>query len=351
MRKRTVVAVSVAVALCAACTYVTEYVQEPAPQEQNPRTLFATSCGDAASDAQNDAATDTGSDVASDTGADTGSDAVADTGSDAVADSGSDTGSDTGVDAGSDGGRCGGGTPTIDAHAGVEREYGAGGGTMTTSGVTTTSGDALVLFVSGEGCANLGVSDSKGNSYVEVGTFQAFAGDSGCTMGNEQGCFYTWVYAAVGATVGGASHTFSYRQASCGSGGGEADLLAVAVKGAAGIDAFVQQRVTSYAPIAPSPGVVTSCPNDLVLAFDEDNSNLGGTETYAASAKDVTTSAGLTATVLDGDTHKIDLSMGGADSWFYAATSGDTFTGGTTDSLCNPCSQNDNSAWLVALHP
>lgn len=345
MRKRTVVMVSVAVALCAACTYVTEYVQEPsqAPAE-SPRALLANSCGDAASDAQSDVATDTGSDTGADTGADTG----VDTGSDAVADTGSDSGNDASNDAAS---RCGGGTLTIDAHAGIEHEYGAGGGTMTTAGVTTTSGDALVLFVSGEGCANQGVSDSKGNTYVEVGTFQAFAGDSGCTMGNEQGCFYTWVYAAVGATTGGQAHTFSYKQAACGQGGGEADLFAVAVKGAVGIDAYVQQRVTSYNPMTPSPGVVTSCPNDLVLTFDEDNSNLGGTETYAASAKDTTSNTSISATVLDGDTHKIDLSMGGADAWFTAATSGDTFTGGTTDSLCNPCNQNDNSAWLVALHP
>jgi hypothetical protein len=210
------------------------------------------------------------------------------------------------------------------AHVVVNDIQGFGVNPMTSTPVDTTSGSTFVTFVASVNPSG-SVSDNKGNSYTQVGTWLSYA-----TM---QGFFSAW--ACVGG-AGGAGHTFAFNRGGEGvvtAGDSEATLFAVEVKGGPPVDTFAQANTTTN-PI--NAGNVTTTHAGDVLLISALGASYSVPDNY-------TPSAGYT--LLDEQTNGGD-SMAGGDAFSIAGAPG-SYAGTLASSLANPGA--DNAIFLVAL--
>jgi hypothetical protein len=191
---------------------------------------------------------------------------------------------------------------SVGAHAVANNRQSLGVWPLVTAGVTTqASGSSFFLFVClPGGTAVATVSDSKGNTWTQVGTTQTYASGGG-----------TWtVWSALSGT-GGSGHTFSLQSVppSSSTGGPEGVIFAVEVIGGHSVDAFSLGTSTAN-PIVATP-VTTSHPSEILLMFAMADS-FGPGDTYTPSSP---------FSILDQQQNGGD-SMAGATAWRVTGASG-----------------------------
>jgi len=222
----------------------------------------------------------------------------------------------------------GGGTSgslAVGAHTIKSDASGAGTSPMTTPAVTTTSGSLILVQVLTQNSGTFaGLTDNKGNTYVNVGGVRTYVG----------GGAGSYLFKAENV-VGGAGHTWSLVKAA-GYQSNEATIFVVEITGAPSsnaIDSWTYLNSSSYG----SAPVATTAANGLLVSF-------WGPADYNGSNNTYTPPAGWTK--LNAIENPVNHNSG-ASAWRTAPTANsyDCTWSATLNISAN------SSAWLVAIKP
>ena len=203
---------------------------------------------------------------------------------------------------------------------------GYGTSPMTTPSVTTPASGSIILVqvLTQNPGTFAGLTDNKGNTYVNIGGPQTYAGDAG-----------SYLYACVNA-VGGANQTWSLTKPS-GYGSNEASIYVVVLSGASGIGAWSYSNTRPYSGSA----ITTSAANSLVVSFWGPSDYTGGTNAY-------TPPAGWTKG--NSNTNASNENTG-ADAWEVVPNAGVSVNPVWTSSQALGSSGTQGSMWLVEVKP
>jgi hypothetical protein len=203
---------------------------------------------------------------------------------------------------------------------------GLGTSPMTTPAVTTPASGSLILVqvLTQNPGTFAGLTDNKGNTYVNIGGAQTYAGNAG-----------SYLYACVNA-VGGANQTWSLTKPS-GYGSNEASIYVVVISGASGIGAWSYSNTRPYSGSA----ITTSAANSLVVSFWGPSDYTGGTNSY-------TPPSGWTKG--NSNTNASNENTG-ADAWALVPNAGAGVNPIWTSGNPLGSSGTDGSMWLVEVKP
>ena len=235
-------------------------------------------------------------------------------------------GSGTTTTGGSSGGSTSttGGAVAVVAHTIEVNTYGSGTSPMTTPAITTPASGSLILVqvLTGHEPTFAGLSDDKGNHYIEIGGPQTYAGGAG-----------SYLFACANA-AGGAGHTWTLTKAS-GYGSDEATIYVVVLAGASGVGSWSYSGTSAYSgtPIA------TTAANSMVVSF-------WGPADYTGAVNTYTPPAGWTKG--DSNIHSANENTG-ADAWKTVAKSGTTVN--ATWTAATAITDPTGSMWLVEARP
>lgn len=216
------------------------------------------------------------------------------------------------------------GPVTVVAHTLAVNAAGSGTSPMTTPAVTTPASGSLILvqvLTQGPGTLS-GLSDNKGNHYVQIGQSQTYAGSAG-----------SYLFACENA-IGGTGQTWSLTKSS-GYADNEASIYVVVLAGASTVGNW------SYANTSANSGapMTTTAANSIVVSFWGPSDYTGAVNTY-------TPPAGWTK----GDSNRNSSNENtGADAWMTVPTNGTRIN--PTWSAATPITDPRSSMWLVEAKP
>lgn len=215
-------------------------------------------------------------------------------------------------------------TVGVVAHTFKADAIGSGTSPMTTPAITTPSSGSLILVqvLTQNPGTFAGLSDNKGNHYVEIGTPQTYAGGAGSEL-----------FACTDA-VGGPDHSWALTKPP-GYETNEASVYVVALAGSSGVGNWSYSGTSAYGG-AP---ITTTAANSVVVSFWGPADYTGAVNTYTPPAA-----------WIKGDSNVNSANeTTGADAWTTVATAGtgvDPIWSAAT-AITDPT----GSMWLVEAKP
>ncbi len=216
------------------------------------------------------------------------------------------------------------GTVDVVAHTFKANATGSGSSPMTTPAITTPGAGSLILVqvLTQNPGTFAGLSDNKGNHYVEIGTAQTYAGGAGSEL-----------FACPDA-VGGPGHTWTLTKPP-GYETNEASIYVVVLAGSSGVGNWSYSGSSAYGG-AP---IMTTASNSVVVSF-------WGPADYTGAVNTYTPPPGW----IKGDSNVNSANeTTGADAWSTVAVAGspvDPIWSAAT-AITNPT----GSMWLVEAKP
>jgi hypothetical protein len=213
---------------------------------------------------------------------------------------------------------------SIGAHTVVNNVQASGTWPMVTSPVTTqVSGSSIVLFVGALDSSSPPGTDSKGNTYTQIGSWQSYA--------SGQGFLSAWIKKNA---AGGSGHTFNITNGTTTSTGPEATLFAIEVIGGTDLDtfSFANPTVNPIPATALTPGRTGTML--LMCAFGD---SFGVGDTYTPSSP---------YSLIDQQTNGGTSMAAGVASRLSPSTAS---LGGSMTSAQTPSSGAQSGIWLVSI--